>query len=172
MFMFQFLWTFLLFFLTVFSFEEGRQLSGSVYELIYSENGKSLTIVYNSTPAISWGIADACSQTWQQRIWHFGCMTIILAIQSEKNISLPPSHNHQVRDGANVHFLTGSVALQIAVVCMKDASLSATLQAFVKLWKIQHKLLQQVGIFHVNYRWPKQSQRVFWCSTIVTGDCN
>lgn len=90
----------------------------------------------------------------------------------EYETSLPPSHNHQVRDGANVHFLTGSVALQIAVVCMKDASLSATLQAFVKLWKIQHELLQQVGIFQVNYRWPKQSQRVFWCSTIVTGDCN
>lgn len=86
----------------------------------------------------------------------------------EYETSLPPSHNQQVRDGANVHFLTGSVALQIAVVCMKDASLSATLQAFVKLWKIQHKLLQQVGIFHVNYRWPKQSQRVFWCSTIAT----
>lgn len=92
MFMFQFLWTFLLFFLTVFSFEEGRQLSGSVYELIYSENGKSLTIVYNSTPAICWGIADACSQTWQQRIWHFGCMTIILAIQSEKNMR--PVYHH------------------------------------------------------------------------------
>lgn len=79
----------------------------------------------------------------------------------EYETSLPPSHNHQVRDGANVHFLTGSVALQIAVVCMKDANLSATLQAFVKLWKIQHKLLQQVSIFHVNYRWPKAITKSF-----------